>query len=174
MAKTAFLVFLVLLSSCANMSRNRVRTEDFSIRGGKFANQTWNDRLTFDRTSWYAELTLVYDLLLTQLTPQSPFWAWLSNTEKETIQSCANHYIVLAYSQDNKKISHSSFKVYASDAGYRSFALPNFKNYLELHPDYAQNSFHLYQVFGLCLEPEKAKRDEIAIQFPNFNEVVLK
>ncbi len=174
MATKTFLLIILLFAGCANMSKNQVVREDFSIRGGKFANQTWNDRLTFERTSWYTELTLVYDLFLTQLTPQNPFWQWLSNSEKQAIQSCSKHYVVLAYSQDSKKISHSAFKVYASEAGYRSFALPNFKNYLELHPDFAKNSFHLYQVFGLCLEPETAKRDEITVQFPNFNEVVLK
>src|SRR5690606_18526130 len=117
--------------------------------------------------------TLVYDVMLTKLDSKSQFWQWLSNVEKRTIEACPNHYIAVAYAQDSGKISHSDFKQFASDAGYRSFALPQFTNYLKLHPDFATNSFHLYNIFGLCLEPEKVKRDEIAVQFPNFNEIVL-
>lgn len=175
MVKRQLLILMVLIfGACANLSKNQIITEEFDLRGGKYANQQWDDSLTFERTSWYAELTLVYDLLITKLTPQSPFWQWLSNTEKETINSCKEHYVTVAYAQDSKKVSHSALKVSALEAGYRSFALPQLSNYLQLHPDFAKNSFHLYTVFGLCLEPERAKRENILLQFPNFKEVVLK
>lgn len=174
MVRRTLLIALFLLSSCANLSKNQVLNETFDLRGGKFANQAWDSSLVFERTSWYTELTLVYDLLLTRIDATSPFWQWLSTTEKQSISSCSKHYVVVAYSQASTKISHGMFKQFAREAGYRSFALPQFSNYLELHPDFAQNSFHLYKVFGLCLEQGLAKRDDMAIQFPNFKEVVLK
>ena len=165
---------VILLSSCANLSKNQVMTENFDLRGGKYSTQQWDDSLTFERISWYTELTLVYDLLLTRLKPTSPFWQLLSNSEKQTISACQDHYVVVAYAQDPKKIAHSAFKSAASEAGYRSFSVETFGDSLRLHPDFAKNSFHLYNVYGLCLEPQTAKRDDILIQFPNFKEIVLK
>lgn len=174
MVKITLFIILLNLGACANLSKNLVMKEEFDLRGGKFGNQQWDQPLVFERTSWYSELTMVYDLLLARVSEQSPFWQWLSNSEKESLKGCQAHYVAVAYTQDSKKISHSSFKSMALEAGYRSFALPQFGKYLQLHPDFAKNSFHLYSVFGLCLEPEKAQRDDILVQFPNFKEVVLK
>lgn len=174
MVKRALLVSILLISACANLSKNQTLTEDFVVRGGKFGNQTWNDSLHFKRTSWYAELTLVYDLLMAQIEEQSPFWQWLSVSEKQTLLACKKHYVVVAYAQDSQKISHSQFKAYAAEAGYSSVALPQFANYMRLHPDFNQNSFHLYTVFGLCLDNSSPKRENISLQFPNFTEVLIK
>lgn len=173
MAKSALLVLVFLISSCANLSKNLILKEDFSIRGGKFANQTWDETLKFDRTSWYAELTLIYDLLLTRIDEQSPFWRWLSVAEKQSLGACRKQYIAMAYAQDSKKVSHTMFKNFAKEAGYSSIALPQFSNYMILHPDFNQNSFHLYRVFGLCLDDPSPKRENIALQFPNFTEVFI-
>ena len=172
--RSIFTLILIVLSACANLSKNQIIDEEFDLRGGKFGNQQWDQALVFNRTSWYTELTLVYDVLLAQMNEGNPFWQWLSNSEKESIKACSNHYVAVAYAQDSAKISHTDFKNMAREAGYRSFALPQFSSYLKLHPDFSKNSFHLYQVFGLCLEPDKASRDNILIQFPNFKEVVLK
>ncbi len=174
MAKSTLLIILFFISSCANLSKNQVISEQFSIRGGKFSSQTWDDSLKFDRKSWYAELTLIYDLLLTGIDDQSPFWRWLSVSEKHSLSSCRKQYIAIAYSQDSKKVSHTMFKNFAKEAGYSSIALPQFSNYLNLHPDFNQNSFHLYKVFGLCLDDPSPKRESIALQFPNFTEVFIK
>tara|TARA_R110000868_G_scaffold42895_3_gene144687 strand:- start:29232 stop:29756 length:525 start_codon:yes stop_codon:yes gene_type:complete len=174
MVKRALLISFILLASCANLSKNQVLTENFKLRGGQFANQRWDDSLEFTRLSWYTELTLVYDLLTTKLDEKSRFWLWLSNAEKQTLAACDDYYIVIAYSQNPKKVSHTMFKEAAFQSGYRSVALNQFSNYLELHPDFAQNSFHLYNVFGLCLDKKMANREDILLQFPNFKEVVLK
>lgn len=173
--KKITLVFIFLLfSSCSNLSKNFSKNGDFSLRGGVFQNSKWKDTLIFDRYTWFHEITMLFDLIVTRVDPKSPFHDWFSNYEKKVLAECSDAYIVLDYSLDSEKISKKMVENDAKRAGFEKVSLPNFKNHLKLHPDVEELSLQLYDVSGFCYKGEIASREKIIVRFPGFSEVVIK
>ena len=170
------LVFLIIsfLSSCSNLSKNFSKTGDFHLRGGKFQNTEWNSVMSFDRYSWFHEVTMLYDLIVTRVDPRSPFYDWFSNGEKKTLASCTDAYLVIDYSLDAKKVSKKMLENDAKRSGYEKIVLNSFKNQLVNHPDVEEMSLQLYDISGFCYKGELSSREKVIVRFPGFKEVVLK
>lgn len=167
-------VLLFIVSSCSNLSKNFTKNGDFTLRGGKFQNTQWNDLLVFDRYTWYHEVTMLYDLIVTRIDPRSPFYDWFSNGEKKTLAACSDAYVVIDYSLDSERISHKMMENDAKRAGYEKIALQSFKSHLKLHPDVEELSLQLYDISGFCYKGELSSREKIFVRFPGFNEVSVK
>ncbi len=163
---------LFLFLSCSNLSKNLVKSGNFTLRNGVAADKTWNENLSFKRYSWFQEMSLFYEALLGDLSPQSSFNNWFSAEELKEINKCADFKVVLLYSLDSKKISNGLFFEQVERANYQKIEISNFKRNLMLHPDSNENSFSLYQVYGLC----KKTKDLIPlmVSFPGFQEVTLR
>ncbi len=159
-----------LMFSCAsnNLSKNTVREGDFLVKNGVFADKKWEENLTFKRLSWYHELTLQFDFLMAQMTPQSSFNYWFSATEQQDIQKCSDFRVVLAYSLDTKLIPYSILNEQLELAGFKKVELIHFKRHLMVHPDSELNSLRLYQVYGICRADKELK--PLIFNFPGFTE----
>lgn len=166
-------VLLLLLSSCSNLSKNFTKDGDFVLRGGTFQSSKWKDQLHFKRYSWYHEVTMLYDVILTRIDPRSPFYDWFSNSEKKSLATCSDAYVAFDYSLDSEKISQKMMQNDAKRSGYEKIALPSFKSHLKLHPDVEELSLQLYDVFGYCYKGEISNKNKIFVRFPGFNEVVI-
>ena len=69
-----FALFLILLSSCASQQGRRpIYDSEVSLKGGRFGEKEWDDKLKFKRVSWYQDATLSYDVLIADLKEPSPF-----------------------------------------------------------------------------------------------------
>lgn len=164
----SLLLLTFSLSSCSNLSKNSVKEGSFLVRNGTAGSQTWNDDLSLTRISWYHELTLQFDLMLGNLTPQSGFNFWFSKTELEEIQKCGDFRVLLAYSLDTKVIPFSHLNEQLELAGYKKIDLIEFKKHLFQHPDSEMNSLRLYQVYGICRPVRDSK--PLIFNFPGFTE----
>ncbi len=162
---------LILASSCSNLTKNTVKEGTYLIRNGSFANKQWDDDLVFQRTSWYHELTLQFDLMLVPIAPQSSFNFWFSKVELEDVHKCGDFRVLLAYSLDTKIIPYSMLNEQLEIAGYKKIELSEFKKHLLQHPDSEMNSTKLYQVYGICRDSKDLK--QLTINFPGFNEKAL-
>ena len=141
-----------------------------AISGGYKDQLKWEDRLEFKRISWYQELSLVFDVLITPVSDTSPFQNWFSAGEKRMIAPCKDFYLVLTYALDEKKISEGTFRDQMAKLGYDQWALPDFSAYLVNHPDYERLAMKLYHLHGFCRVSEKAEQGPLVIRFPNFPE----
>lgn len=171
---TALLFCILTLGSCSNLSKNFDTSGEFVLKGGTFQNSKWKDELVFSRSSWFHEVTLLYDFLNTRVDPRSPFYDWFSNGEKELLASCSDAYLIVDYSLDSKKVSKKMVENDAKRAGYEKIAVTNFKTHLQLHPDSDVLSLLLYDVYGLCYKGELSQREKVVIRVPGFQEVVIK
>lgn len=168
--KYALLTFSLLFIACANLSKNSIKEGDFSIKRGVYKNQSWDESLNFDRVSWYHELSLNFDLLITKVDSTSPFLNWLSPSEKALFNECKDHFLALTYHLDSDRISKRMFYSQMNEQGYKDYLIPNFARALKLHPDFEFLSLQLYQVSLLC---NKDKAGELEVTFPSFRTVKL-
>ncbi len=164
------LLFMAL--ACSSLSKNVVKKGSIVLRGGRLGNLEWETNLRFERISWYKELTMFYDLLVTEITPDSPFYAWFSKVEQEIVQNCKDFRIMMGYALDPDKIGHSDILSEFEKSGFKRVAIPNFKVNLVMHPNFEKLSMQLYQVYGICQESE-IKREKITFILPGFREMTL-
>lgn len=162
-------LILTTLTSCStNLTKNSVQEGTFLLRNGTFSDKVWRENLVFQRNSWYHELTMTFDLMMAQVTPQSAFNFWFSKEELESMISCADSRVVMAYSLDTKSIPYSSLYEQLEKSGYTRIDLLNFKKHLLQHPDAEVSAFRLYHIFGICKKAKDAK--PLIINYPGYLE----
>ena len=163
------------ISSCASRgggssSKNFVKKGNFYLVGGRFEQLEWRDKLQFKRVSWYHELTLLFDMMLSKWHGDSKFSYWLSPAEQDIVESCHQFYLLLSYATDSGDITHSMFNQIMRNNGLELIEMPNFRTYLRLHPDFASNSLRRYQVQGLC-QKDPIPKNQRKIVLPSFTPV---
>lgn len=166
------LVFsLLFLVSCSNLSKNTIESGKFYVRNGVQAERSWNEDLIFDRFSWYHELSLQFEIMLGNISPQSGFNFWFSKDELDFMSKCTHPQLMLAYSIDTSIIPYSTLNDQLEKNGITKIELIEFKKNLNAHPDSSGNSLKHYRVFGLCRK--NGNLNPIKITFPGFSEKAL-
>lgn len=163
----AILLVTLSLSSCSNLTKNLVKSGEFSVHRGVYENKKWDENLLFVRKSWYHELTLHFDLMAAGITSENPFYHWFSETEKNALNACANVIVLLSYQFDADRISTTSLDNQLREQGLKLVSIPAFQNQMRNHPDFEHLSLSLYRVKALCAE---SKKMEVKILFPGHPE----
>ncbi len=170
MSKKLFLIFL-LTFSCSTLNKNMVKIGTYDISGGVFENLKWDTSLTFKRISWFKELTLTFEIFMTTVTKDSPFYVWFSEDEKRMVESCLDNKIVLTYAWDPMQISREGFYAEVEKLGYERMSIPNFHSHVKMHPNFARINVYLYKTSLICRK--KIGDQKLVISFPGFNSVTL-
>ncbi len=171
MKKTFSLLILLLLYSCSNLSKNLVKEGEFSIKSGVHHNLKWDENLEFSRYSWYHELTLLFDVMVTSVDEKSPFFNWFSTSEKVQMEQCDDVMIVVSYALDSKKISRRMLSNEIEKFGYEEILIPTFAKSFNLHPDHEKQSLQLYKTTAFCHKGEADKRERVSVRFPSYKEI---
>lgn len=167
------LIFSILfLVSCSNLSKNTIESGKFYVRNGVQAERTWKEDLSFDRFSWYHELSLQFEIMIGEISPQSGFNFWFSKDELDFMSKCTHPQIMIAYSIDTAIIPYSTLNDQLEKNGVNKIELLEFKKNLNAHPDSSGNSLKNYRAFGLCRK--NGNLNPIKITFPGFLEKPLK
>ena len=161
----------IFIFSCSNFSTNLVRRGELPLKGGRYGNQEWNQVLPFKRLSWYQGMTLVFDLLYTKVEQGSPFYRWFSQSERETLEQCQDHYVVMSYELDSQNISRRKFLNKVEKFGHRRIYLGHFERYIQTHPGGESLSLSLYRTYGLC--SRRHQKNDVILDFPGFKQVRL-
>lgn len=162
---------LILAFSCSTLNKNLVKKGTYDIKGGVYKNMKWDDSLTFKRISWFKELTLTFDIFMTEVKKESPFYAWFSEDEKKLVESCLDSKVVLTYAWDPMQISREGFYAKAEEKGFERMSIPEFHSNVKMHPNFARINVYLYKTHLLCRK--RLANEALAISFPGFNTVVL-
>ena len=165
------IILLSLLSCSSNLTKNLVSESNLVLRNGTYTDKSWREDLIFKRNSWYHELTLQFDLMLANVSPQSAFNFWFSKNELDSMVDCSDSRVVMAYSLDTKDIPYSSLYEQIEKAGYTRVDLSEFKKHVLQHPDAQLNGFRLYHIFGICKKRKDAK--PLNINFPGYLEKLI-
>lgn len=164
---------LVLIMSCShtNTSQNIVKTSDTSFHGGTYKNESWNDKLYFERISWYHGGTLFYDALLHKFDKKSKWVKWMSASEKDNFEKCHEYILAIMYASNSifTNINHSDFKQQMEHNGFTSVSLMNFDSYMRIHPTFEAWNMRQYKVEGFCRNSPGSKTD-MTFNLPGFKE----
>ncbi|OFZ27847.1 MAG: hypothetical protein A2381_07570 [Bdellovibrionales bacterium RIFOXYB1_FULL_37_110] len=148
-----FLIVVLLglvLIGCSSSTKNQINHNQFSIREGSYKNKKWSDDLVFKRTSWFQEISMLFDVLASEINSSSPFFEWFSDFEKSEIHKCGHFVLILSYRLTDTRLSDGMFVGELKKLGYQMIEIPHFKDNLKLHPDYLNELLEHYKVRGAC------------------------
>jgi len=159
-----------LLASCSTMTKNLVTSGDVYFRGGVSKKSSWDSDLIFKRKSWYRDLTMAFDVLISPLSEKSDFFIWLSKSNQTIVRGCTDFKIYMAYTWDSRTVSYQEILAQLKSQGFQHYALPDFKRNLMMHPSYYPKGFSPYKIWGLC---SKAKSTELMISIAGYKDTVV-
>jgi hypothetical protein len=165
------ILLFILAFGCTTLNKNMTKKGTYTIGGGVYQNQRWDDDLVFDRVSWFKELTLSFDLFYTKVEKDSPFYQWFSDDEKRLVEQCLENYVVLTYAWDPMQISREGFFAEVLKQGYERLSIPNFHQNVKMHPNFARINVYLYKTNLICRR--KLGGDPLIVSFPGFKSVKL-
>lgn len=169
--KSLILTLVLILSSCSFTKRNLIQKDKFEIYGGSAKGKKWDDVMILKRVSWYLEMTLAFDLMLTEIDNKSEFFNWFSTSEKVAINKCKKSYLAIYYSNDYDYISKQDFLGLVKKKGYDEIVVNGFIGAFRLHHQYVSNSFKLYKTSVFC--SRDVTQEDFVIEFPNYSPVKL-
>ena len=169
--KSILFFIILLLTSCSTLNKNMIKKGAFAIDGGVYKTLKWDSKLKFDRVSWFKELTLMFDVFLTSVKKEDPFYEWFSEGEKLLVSSCLDAKVVLTYSWDPMQISRGSFFSEAEKYGYERYSIPDFHSNVKMHPNFARINVYLYKTALLCRK--KLTPENLVVTFPGWNTVSI-
>ncbi|MCO4792138.1 MAG: hypothetical protein KC493_00395 [Bacteriovoracaceae bacterium] len=171
--KLIFITLFMLLASCSNLSKNFIKQGKQNVRGGYSKNVKWDSTLSFNRYSWFHELTMMFDLMIVDLDENSPFYNWLSDDEKADVANCNRFQVALLYSLDDRRISKKDLLNQFEEQGHEQLLLSHFTSNFKLHPDLESMSLQLYDIYGFCKKGIDSKKAP-SVLFPGFPNLMLK
>lgn len=168
------IIILLLFSSCASGPVNKVRQKEIELTGGIFERKSWDDTLSFKRTSWYVGASLSYDIWLARIDKNSPFTYWMENN-KEQYGSCREFYVGLIYSNSASNLvdleSPASLKKQFADLGFEVVSLSQFRSHLAAHTVFQQWHLRNHRITGFCFKKPSSIPKEIPIFLPGFKTI---
>lgn len=164
--KKIVILFIYCLSicSCSSLSKNMVKSGKLILRGGT---ESLNQDLVFKRYSWYQELTLNFDILITDLLKTDEFYQVFTSNEKDILKQCESVYIAFSYEQDAARLSRAHFLATLQALGAEEVVTSEFQKEMKMHPDFIEESLQLYRFHTLCF---KKKNLSFQMKFPGFPE----
>lgn len=173
MKKILALICILTITGCSSLSQNFIKTGKLQVNGGVHEKKKWNDSIQFDRYSWFHELTMLYDVLIAEFDPKSPFSNWFSKKQLANISDCSSFKLLMVYTLDSSKVPTRSVLSTLEKHGYRPVSVSNFKESLNLHPDVEKLSLQLYNIYGYC-KKLPTKNAPMFVSIPSFPEVLIK
>lgn len=168
------LIVLVFITSCASGPTNKTSQKEIDLTGGLFERKSWDDSMTFKRTSWYIGATLSYDIWLAKIDKSSPFTNWMENN-KEANSECREFFVGLIYSNNASTLvnlqSVANIKKQITELGYEEVTLSNFKSHLATHDVYQQWHLRNHRLAGFCYKKMSSIPEEIPVSLPGFRTI---
>ena len=168
-----FAILCFLLVGCSRLSKNQIKQDDVLLIGGRYEGKIWETPLPLKRTSWFQELTLMFDLYWGKLDSKSPFYSWFSELEKDNIKDCREFYVGFSYENDTRTLDKKSFFKKLEKIGIERTPIPNFEDHLKVHPDFGPLSLRLYEVNGFCLSKNKSLPAKWTFIFNGYDPISL-
>ena len=145
---------------------------EFNLKGGRFLEENWKDKMIFKRYSWYKDLSLSLDVLLGEIEKDSNFYRWVPPNNREELKDCKKIIVSLVYFPSKHKdfyklILKKIDKIDLVEVKMKRFALN-----LKMHPDLDQFFHHSYINKFFC---SKVKNNiEFDLQIPGFKNIQMK
>ncbi|MBL6990823.1 MAG: hypothetical protein ISR65_13645 [Bacteriovoracaceae bacterium] len=165
-----YLTIVTLLATCSHSSKHSIQKGTFTLDGSVYNEQHISKDLSFNVTSWYQELTLLFEVQLSRINHDSPFFKWFSSYEQKIVRSCTDFLFTLSYSLNPRKISQEMFLKQMDKNGYQKILIPQFMAVFKMHPEFDKRALGLYKAYGLCKKSKILGKNIVKIDYPGFVE----
>jgi hypothetical protein len=142
-----------------------VSKDVIKLNGGVYNDKAWKDKLIFKRTSFFQDSNMVYDILITGLKKDSPFFSWLGS-DKPNIQKCSQLKVVLLYADVNTQKNTQYLVSEIEKSGLREMIILDFSHQFKAHQNAQDWNLTKHRVVGFCAR--NAKKIDISLNLPGF------
>ena len=153
--------------SCSALTISTIKEGELVIDEGRLNNLTWSEDLRFKRTSWYYELTLLYDFLLVELPVHSNYRRWFTSSESINANSCARYYVAGVYTSRDQRVSPNDIWREFDTSKLKFMNVNGFYRNLSFTEKFVTNSFDLYKFWGICVN-DSSDIIKLKIAFPGY------
>lgn len=161
------IAILVLTSSCAsNSTRRPILKTEVTIRGGSYDGKQWDDKIIFQRISWYRDATATHEVLTTKLTGESSFSNWLGS-DKLQLSTCQELRVVMVYASASAEQGASHLLSEMTQGGFEQISLLDFSQEIKAHHNFHDWNLQRHKIYGLCLKQGQTDKS-INITIPGF------
>mgnify|MGYP007063429834 CR=1 FL=1 len=163
------LIFFLMTSlvSCSQLGTNVTKNGALVVNGGIHQGLSWKDKLVFKRTTWFSDLSMLYDVLIADLELNSPFLKWFYYSEREEIRKCEKFVVLGLFSSSDRKTSENEIVQQVVSREAKIVNINGFYKNLSYHPIFSKNSLNLYRFEGVCF-PQAFPRDKL-VHIPGFS-----
>ncbi len=133
--------------------------------------ETWDEKLEYERVSWYSQSHLDFDVFLAEIKKDSKFTQWFSGSEKQYLGECDKLYISISTSNFGRVITDGMYMSQVGKNNFKEIITPHFLEHVKLHPDYISWNLNMYKPRLLC---GGQTADIITIDFPSFETIKIK
>lgn len=161
------LFFLVFLISCSSTTISTIKDGEFIVTDGRYNELIWNEDLIFHRTTWFYELSVLYDFFIAELPVNSNYRRWFTSSESISANNCAKFYIAGAYTSNDQRVNSND--IWNSfDTNKVKFSNVNgFYRHLSFSSKFITNSLASFKFWGICVKNIDEKID-VQFAFPGF------
>ena len=146
------IILIFLITSCSSLSVSMVKEGTFTLSSGILNETTWDEKLEFKRYSWFYELSMMYDLLITPISINSNYKRWFEKSEAISANNCSRFYIAAVFSsRDRRSNSNDIWNNFNID-DLQITNVNGFYRNLSFSSSYSVNSFNLYKFWGICVK----------------------
>jgi hypothetical protein len=174
MQKMKLILFVLFITSCSGyspLSKNIIKKNRLIIKGGVYEEKKWSGTLIFERTSWFHELSLYFDLLHYRIDTNSQFYHWFSLEDRKNFKGCKEKYIFVTYSLDTKISMEKKFIKQILEGQFEEIKIDNYIANLSHHPDFERFSLNRYSIKGYC--KLKPVQNFLWVFLPGFQRISL-
>lgn len=172
------LIVLFILGACSSAHLdNQIHYGNAHYGGGYGPNGSWNDKLIFQRVTWFSGLNALYEVFATELSEKSPFFAWITPEKQVEVKNKCDSFVLTILHTDTASLllSHGQFIEEMRGNGYREVLTPLLARSVKSHPDFEELHIPEARILGFCrgksYKGEKMK--EIRIRLLGFPEAII-
>lgn len=168
------LILCFLVYGCSSFQKfNDTVSGEVSFKGGKFQEDSWKEKMVFERTSFYRGATMAYDVLIHRFDRKSPFVKWFDRSEKGYLSKCHTLLIGIFYVEATQPTSMAFLKEEITNQNFKEVFLPGLNQYLKNHPTYQQYYLFSHHISAFCSQETMIKERPIVMSVPGFNKIQL-
>lgn len=165
--KLLLFIVAILLYGCSSLSVSTIKEGELTIKEGRFNDLSWDEDLNFKRISWYHELTLLYDFLISEVPVHSNYRRWFASSESISANSCGKFYVAGVYSNRDGRVDQNDIWKKFDTNKIKFINVNGFYQNLSFTEYFISNSFRLYKFWGICVK-NQGDIVTVKLSFPGY------
>jgi hypothetical protein len=165
----SLILVFVTVSCSTNTTRRPIFKSEVTISGGNYNGESWDEKIKFNRTSWFKDASVSHEILIAKLTGESKFSNWMG-TDKLQLSSCQEFQVALLYADSSSSQGTGYLLAQLTSGGFQQVSILDFSQEIKAHQNFKDWKLARHKVYGLCLKDGKGNK-AIEVSIPGFKRI---